>query len=119
MAGAAHTAEIGVLALRRRGDLLDLVLSITPHSEQVSRISVETFISDDPSAISLMDNAGPKRYLIVPDSTNRPPQKQDPALEVGKSSVRTYTFPAPGPEVTAMDVIIRGAPPFRDVPVIP
>lgn len=118
-AAVAHTAEFGVLALRRRGDLLDLVLSITPHSEQDGRVSVETFIGDGPSAISLLDDAGRKRYLTVPDSANRPHRTQDPPLEVGETGVRTYTFPAPGPEVTAMDVTIGDAPPLRDVPVTP
>ncbi|MEU8402992.1 hypothetical protein AB0C28_48090 [Nonomuraea sp. NPDC048892] len=118
-AAGGHTAEIGVLTLRRRGDLLDLVLSIMPHTEQARRVSVEAFVGDSPSAISLVDNAGRKRYLTVPDSANRPSRTQDPALEVGEISMRTYTFPAPGPEVTAMDVSIGGAPPLRNVPVTP
>jgi hypothetical protein len=57
---AAHTAGIGVLTLHRRGELLDLVLSITPHFEQVSRFSAEMFSS----AISLADNVGREHHLV-------------------------------------------------------
>lgn len=118
-AGTAGSAEIAVIALRRRGKLLDLVLSITARSQGAGYVSAQEFTGAGPSAITLVDNVRLKRYLIVRDSDNRPLQPPNWIVKTGEPSVRTYTFPAPGPEVTALDVSIGSEPPFRDVPVTP
>lgn len=116
-AGGKRSAEVEVLALKRRGKLLDLVLSITPHSEGESYVSVEAFTGAGPAAITLVDNVRLKRYLIVRDSENRPLQPPYWIIKIGEASVRTYTFPAPEAGVTKLDVSVGSEPPFRDVPV--
>lgn len=118
-AGTAGSAEVAVIALRRRGKLLDLVLSITAHAKGAGYVSAQEFTGAGPSAITLVDNVRLKRYLIVRDSENRPLQPPNWIVKAGEPSVRTYTFPAPGPEVKALDVSIGSEPPLRDVPVTP
>ncbi|GAA3556479.1 hypothetical protein GCM10022419_041140 [Nonomuraea rosea] len=115
--GAKKSAEVEVLALRRRGKLLDLVLSITAHSGDETYISVEDFTGTGPSAITLVDNVRLKRYLIVRDSAGALLQPPYWIIKADEASVRTYTFAAPPAEVTRLDVSIGGQPPFRDVPV--
>jgi hypothetical protein len=115
--GAKKSAEVEVLALRRRGKLLDLVLSITAHSGDETYISVQDFTGTGPSAITLVDNVRLKRYLIVRDSAGALLQPPYWIIKADEASVRTYTFAAPPAEVTRLDVSIGGQPPFRDVPV--
>ncbi|SEG99846.1 hypothetical protein SAMN05444920_114122 [Nonomuraea solani] len=115
--GAELSAEVSVLALKRRGKLLDLVLSITARSKSDTYVSVEEFTGAGPSAITLVDAVRLKRYLIVRDSAGRPLRPPYWIIKVGEASVRTYTFPAPGPEVTELDVSIGAEPPFLNVPV--
>ncbi|MBT2224993.1 hypothetical protein [Nonomuraea sp. NEAU-A123] len=117
-AGTPTSADVLVLSLKRRGKLLDLVLSITPHSEKgETYISVEEFTGAGPTAITLVDSVNLKRYLVVRDSQDQPLQPAYWILKMEEAAIRTYTFPAPEGDVTSLDVSIGGWPPFRDVPV--
>jgi hypothetical protein len=117
--GAGKSAKFAVLALKRRGKLLDLVLKVTLHSKDTaeSYISIEEFIGSGDSAITLVDNVRLKRYLIVRDSKDQLLQPQAWIIKADEPETRTYTFAAPPADVTALDVALGGQPPFRDVPV--
>jgi hypothetical protein len=118
--GATLSADVAVLGLRRRGKLLDLVLSFTPHSKKGDTyISIEEWTGAGPAVITLVDSVNLKRYLVVRDSKDQPLQPPDWILKVDEPATRTYTFPAPDASVTALDVSIGGWPPFRDILVTP
>lgn len=113
-------ADVVILEMRRRGKLLNLVMSVTARmSDGTTFINMSEVTSSGETAVTLVDPVNLKRHLIVRDSNGTLLQPQKLTLEIGVATTLSYTYAAPPEAVTAMDVVIGGSPPIRDVPVQP
>lgn len=72
-----------------------------------------------PNAISLVDPAGQKRYLLVTDARGRPYTSEPPYQTAGFTTYLNWVrLPAPGPAVHTLDVLFGdGGPQLVGVPL--
>jgi hypothetical protein len=118
------TVDIAVLGLAVQGQLATLTVRFTPHfpsaapDDSISLYDMsDNAMSQD--EVSLVDPVGLKRYLVLQDA-NRSwlGADEDGTRAVNNSSVSAqWTFAAPPPSVTKIDVDLGPFPPFNDVPI--
>ncbi|PRX98695.1 hypothetical protein [Allonocardiopsis opalescens] len=110
-------ATVTVHELRRRGELVNLVFSVS--HDGAERINLYTLHND--WAVTLVDPVNSRRHTVVADGNQEPlqPDTVSTYIAPGTPTPLSYGFTAPPPDVTAMDVYIAAFPPFRDVPVSP
>jgi len=117
------TVDVAVHSLKRRGKLVDLVFSITPHVppgvQFDDELSPFDILGDQSFNVTLIDTVNVKRHVVVKDSEGKELKPDDVWTEtrIDQPLVLTYTFAAPPENVTTMDVHIANWAPFTDVPV--
>jgi hypothetical protein len=117
------TIVLGVSAVKVRGKLATVDLTITPTlPDAAADKSFSLFELNGGSTVphmTLVDPVGLKRYSVVKDANEMAlePDVVGVRARSGASASGTYTFAAPAPGVTSIDVYFSDFPPFRDVPV--
>jgi hypothetical protein len=116
------TVDIAVAGLEVDARLATLSLVYTMHSPEAApdtSYSLYDLNGQQPLYVTLVDPVNLKRYNVVQDSEGR-------ALESGAvetdvpldgSTTAQYTFAAPPPDVTEIDVSVGDWPTFRDIPI--
>jgi hypothetical protein len=118
------TVDIAILGLAVQGQLATLTARFSPHFPSAApddSISLYDMSDNalDPRDVSLVDAVGLKRYLVVEDANNNSLGADEVNTEaVNNSSVIAHwTFAAPPPDVTKLDVELGPFPPFNDIPI--
>jgi hypothetical protein len=118
------TVDIAVLGITVQGQLATLAVRFAPHFP--SAAPDDTISLDDMSdnslsqdQVSLVDPVGLKRYLVVKDANQDWLGADEVSTEaVNNSSVIAHwTFAAPSPDVTKLDVELGPFPPLNDIPI--
>jgi hypothetical protein len=116
--------EISSLAREGEGVVsMDCALVNTSATQTVAlgnTFAPEAGDSDTLAGVSLLQEAGPKRFYILRDHDGRA-VCTGPIGEIGPGERRAVRakFPAPGGDVGNLTVEFPGLPPFRNVPVSP
>lgn len=116
------TVDIAVHGLKRRGKLLDLTISVTPHNPENTgggKISLYRIMGERDLFVTLIDTVNLKRHLVVKDAGGDAlgPESVITNTTLDQQLVLSYTFAAPPENVTKMDVHVGDWAPFTDVPV--
>lgn len=121
---ATATVDIAVTGLAVQDKLATLTARFTPHfPDEASDKSFSLYdMSDnalDTNQVSLVDPVGLKRYLVVEDANRNPLGSDEVNTEAMNNSpvVAHWTFAAPPPNVTKIDVDLGPFPAFNDVPI--
>ncbi|HKO26547.1 MAG TPA: hypothetical protein VJU80_03750, partial [Solirubrobacteraceae bacterium] len=123
-ASEGGTVDIAILGLAVQGQLATLTARFSPHFPSAApddTISLDDMSDNalDPHQVSLVDPVGLKRYLVVEDANNNALGADEVNTEaVNNSSVIAHwTFAAPPPDVTKLNVELGPFPPLNDIPV--
>ncbi len=138
-APAAVHLRFDIVALARRGDLLELSTRITNEQahtkaadgtpadiswditgfQAADRPDIHQPIGSDTfSGVSLIDGVGRKRYLVAADAARRCAcSSYTDSLDGGQSVALSAVFAAPLTTTTKLDVIVPTIGTFRDVPI--
>ncbi|RCV56120.1 hypothetical protein DEF23_13115 [Marinitenerispora sediminis] len=114
-------ARVQVHALRVRGELAQLTLTVTAgrggDGQGDNLYSLYGSVVTEPY---LVDTANLTRYNVVRDSDGiaQAPDVVDTRLVFDQPVDLSYTFAAPPDDVTAMDLYVGAFPPVTDVPVV-
>ncbi len=117
------TVVLGVSAVKVRGKLATVDLTITPTlPDAAADESFNLFELNGGSIVphmTLVDPVGLKRYSVVKDAHEMAlePDAVGVRARSGASASGTYTFAAPAAGVRSIDVYFSDFPPFLDVPV--
>ncbi|WP_055483853.1 hypothetical protein [Sphaerimonospora mesophila] len=117
------TVDVALHGLKRRGQLLDLTFSLTPHAPDGSgareKLSPYRILGQNSFNVTLIDTVNVKRHVVVEDSEGKTLKPDDvfTTILLDQQGMLTYTFAAPPADVTRMDVHIANWTPFHDVPV--
>ena len=117
------TVEVAVHRFKRRGRLLDLVISLTPRVpegvEAPQRLNPFRVNGEQVFEVSLVDTVNLKRHHVVLDSRRNSlgSNRLFTTILLGQRTMLNYKFAAPPENVTKMDVYIGNWPPFTDVPL--
>jgi len=116
------TVDIAVHGLKRRGKLLDLTISVTPHNPENTgdgKINLFGLMGNQSLYVTLIDTVNLKRHLVVKDADGDAlePFSVNVQTMLDQQTVLNYTFAAPPENVTKMDVHVGDWAPFTDVPV--
>lgn len=118
------TVDIAVLGLAVQGQLATLSVRFTPHfPSEAADASISLYDMSgnalSQEEVSLVDPVGLKRYLVVKDSNNNWLGADEVFTKaVNNSSVIAHwTFAAPPPTVTKIDVDLGPFQPLNDVPI--
>jgi hypothetical protein len=121
--GARNTTiDLAVLGLEVQGKLATLTLSFTVHNPEAAPdadYSLYDLNGEEALLVSLIDPVNLRRYNVVKDSSGEELQsgyiQTRAALDVPETA--RYTYAAPPPDVTKIDVSVGDWPTFRDVPI--
>lgn len=117
------TVDIAVLSLEVAGKLATLTLSFTAHDPEAApdtSYSLADLNGSSPTlSVTLLDPVNLRRYMVVKDSDDDALESRDDFVDVplDASATAKYTFAAPPPDVTKIDVSVGDWPTFRDVPI--
>jgi hypothetical protein len=116
------TVDIAVTGLEVDGKLATLSLVYTMHAPDAppdTSYSLYDLNGQQPLYVTLVDPVNLKRYNVVQDSEGRALQTGAVETDVplDSSTSAQYTFAAPPPDVTEIDVSVGDWPTFRDIPV--
>ncbi len=117
------TVDVALHGLKRRGRLLDLTFSLTPHAPEGSgareKLSPYRILGQNSFNVTLIDTVNVKRHVVVKDSEGKTLKPDDvfTTILLDQPGFLTYTFAAPPADVTHMDVHIADWTPFYDVAV--
>lgn len=116
------TVDIAVTGLEVDGELATLSLVFTMHEPEApedTSYSLYDLNGRDPLYVTLVDPVNLKRYNVVQDSGGQKLESGAVETDVPLDSPTTaqYTFAAPPPDVTEIDVSVGDWPVFRDVPI--
>lgn len=118
------TVDIGILGLEVRGKLATVTLAFTPHYPSVSpgeSISLYDMNGENGFSVGLVDSVNLRRYSVVggvsAESLGTEPGVVNTEAINNSSVTARWTFAAPSPNVTKIDVEVGDWPVFRDVPI--
>lgn len=117
------TVDVAIHRLKRRGRLLELSFSLTPHAPVGSgaRESLNPYrlLGRSSFHVALIDTVNLRRHRVVKDSSGKELKPDDvwTTILLDQPNLLTYTFAAPPENVTKMDVHVANWPPFHDIPV--
>ena len=115
-----ETFTLGFSSLKVKGPLATLTLVWTPHGVGTETVSPYDMVGENTpaSAVTLIDAANLKRYVIVRDSSDHELQRDYVTTKTGNNQplAMTYVFAAP-PANGSMDVVLGDRPIFESVPV--
>jgi uncharacterized protein (DUF2147 family) len=116
------TVDIAVTGLEVDGELATLSLVYTMHAPDEppdTSYSLYDLNGQDPLYVTLVDPVNLKRYNVVEDSEGQALQTGAVETDVplDASATAQYTFAAPPPDVTEIDVSVGDWPTFRDIPI--
>jgi hypothetical protein len=116
------TVDIAVTGLEVDGELATLSLAFTMHEPEApedTSYSLYDLNGQQPLYVTLVDPVNLKRYNVVQDSSGQ--KLETGAVEtdvpIDSSTTAHYTFAAPPPDVTEIDVSVGDWPTFRDIPI--
>jgi hypothetical protein len=113
------TVDIAVTGLKVDGELATLSLAFTMYGSEDTSDSLFELNGGYRLFVTLVDPVNLKRYMVVTDSDGRELQSDASETYVPQDGTTTaqYTFAAPPPNVTEIDVAVGDWPIFRDVPI--
>jgi hypothetical protein len=122
IASRETTVDIAVLGLDVSGELATLRLEFgvqDPEAAPDDVFSLYDLNGGQPLYVSLLDPVNLRRYTVVRDSDGSPLQSDYIGTDVllDSTTPAQYTFAAPPPDVTEIDVAVGDWPVFRDVPI--
>jgi hypothetical protein len=122
IAARETTVDMAVLGLEVNGELATLRMSFGVHDPEAApddEFSLWDLNGGQPLYVTLVDPVNLRRYKVVRDSDGSPLESGYIETEVllDSTTPAQYTFAAPPPDVTEIDVSVGDWPLFRDVPI--
>jgi hypothetical protein len=116
------TVDIAVNGLEVNDELMTLSLTYTVHDPDAppdEDYALYDLNGSNPLYVTLVDPVNLKRYNVVHDSESRALQSGavETKVPLDGSATAQYTFAAPPPDVTEIDVSVGDWPTFRDIPI--